>query len=208
MRRCRQASHGWTPRPDTTTLRYNCGLSRDFLTTTKISGGGDAGDQVSVFMADPGVHLLDEVLIHDRDALDDLSRTAAVRGLGRLFDDGVASRVGVSVYGAAGLEVVGEIVDAAGVPLQQVQVPANVRDRRLDESGVLADLSASGNHVVVCSGFLEGILLSPGGGLAHHPDVVKFRESTKRPSSALEACLGMFAGAMGGARGGGSDVGS
>ena len=165
-------------------------FSRDFQVTTKISGRDDAGGQVSASLADLGVHLLDAVLIHDWDSLDDASRTAAVRGLGRLLDDGVASRVGVSVYDAAGLEAAAEMFDTAGVPLQEVQVPANVLDRRLDESGVLADQSASGTHVVVRSVFLQGILLAPGGGLADHLDVVKFRDSIERPSSALEACLG------------------
>ncbi|MCH9690427.1 MAG: aldo/keto reductase [Gammaproteobacteria bacterium] len=165
-------------------------FSRDFQVTTKIGGGDDAGDQVSASLADLGVHLLDAVLIHDWDTLDDVSRMAAVRGLSGLLDDGVASRVGVSVYDAAGLEVAVEMFDAAGVRLQEVQVPANVLDRRLDESGALMDLSESGAHVVVRSVFLQGILLAPGGGLADHPDVVNFRDSIERPSSALEACLG------------------
>jgi aryl-alcohol dehydrogenase-like predicted oxidoreductase len=165
-------------------------FSRDFQVTTKISGRDDAGGQVSASLADLGAQSLDAVLIHDWDSLDDASRTAAVRGLGRLLDDGVSSRVGVSVYDAAGLEVAVEMFDAAGVPLQEVQVPANVLDRRLDESGALMDLSASGAHVVVRSVFLQGILLAPGGGLADHPDVVNFRDSIERPSSALEACLG------------------
>ena len=165
-------------------------FSRDFHVTTKINGVDDAGDQVASSLADLGVLLLDAVLVHDWDSLDDASRMAAVRGLGRLLDDGVASRVGVSVYDAGGLAVAVEMFDAAGVPLQEVQVPANVLDRRLDESGVLAELSTSGSHVVVRSVFLQGILLAPGGGLAHHPDVVKFRDSIQGRSSALEACLG------------------
>ena len=165
-------------------------FSRDFQVTTKISGRDDAGGQVSASLADLGVHLLDAVLIHDGDSMDDASRTAAVRGLGRVLDDGVASRVGVSVYDAAGLEAAAEMFDTAGVPLQEVQVPANVLDRRLDESGVLADQSASGTHVVVRSVFLQGILLAPGGGLADHSDVVTFRDSIQGRSSALEACLG------------------
>ena len=165
-------------------------FSRDFQITTKISGADDAGDQVSASLAHLGVQLLDAVLIHDWDSVDDASRMAAVGGLCRLLDDGVASRVGVSVYYAAGLPAAVEMFDAAGVPLQEVQVPANVLDRRLDESGALADLSASGAHVVARSVFLQGILLAPGGGLADHPDVVNFRDSIDGRSSALEACLG------------------
>ena len=70
-----------------------------------------------------------------------------------------------------------------------VQVPANVLDRRLDESGALMDLAASGAHVVVRSVFLQGILLASGGGLADHPDVARFRDSIGGQVSALEACV-------------------
>ena len=165
-------------------------FSRDLQVTTKISGGDDAGDQVSASMAALGAQSLDAVLIHDWDSLDDASQMAAVCGLGRLLDDGVVARVGVSVYDAAGLDAAVEMFDAARVPLQEVQVPANVLDRRLDESDVLADLSASGAHLAVRSVFLQGILLAPGGGLSDHPDVVNFRDSIEGRSSALETCLG------------------
>ncbi len=158
--------------------------------TTKVSGGDDAGDQVAASMECLGVQSIDAVLIHDWDSLDDVSRMVAIRGLGRLQDDGRVARPGVSVYDADGLDAAVEMFDAAGVPLHEVQVPANVLDRRLNESGVLADLAASGAHVVVRSVFLQGILLAPSGGLADHPDVVKFRESMGEQASWLEACLG------------------
>ena len=165
-------------------------FSRSFQVTTKISGGDDAGDQVSASLEDLGVRLLDAVLIHDWDSLDDSSRTVAVRGLGRLLDDGVASRAGVSVYDVVSLEAAADVFYAANVPLQAVQVPANVLDRRFDESAVLADLAAAGAHITARSAFLQGILLSTSGGRADHPDVVKFRESIGRQASSLEACLG------------------
>lgn len=165
-------------------------FSREFHVTTKISGGDDVDYLMSASMAEMGLQSLDAVLIHDWDSLDDASRMASVRGLGRLLVDGVVARVGVSVYDAAGLHAAVEMFDSAEVPLQEVQVPANVLDQRLNQLGVLADLAASGSHVVVRSVFLQGILLTPGGGLADHPDVVKFRESIEGKSSALEACLG------------------
>ena len=164
--------------------------AKSFSLTSKVMGGRSIVVQVQSSLGLLGLDSLAGVLVHDWDSLDDANRTAAVRGLGRLFDDGVVSRVGVSVYDSAGLDRAVEMFDAAGVPLQEVQVPANVLDRRLDESLVLADLVASGAHVVVRSVFLQGILLAHGGGLADHPDVVKFRDSIQGRSSALEACLG------------------
>jgi aryl-alcohol dehydrogenase-like predicted oxidoreductase len=87
------------------------------------------------------------------------------------------------------LESAASTFDAGGVPLGVVQVPANVLDRRLDSSSLLIELAAAGTHVVVRSAFLQGVLLSTGGGLANHPNVVRFRESVDS-TSLLEACLG------------------
>ena len=94
-----------------------------------------------------------------------------------LLESDKVSRVGVSVYDAAGLETAAETFDAAGVPLGEIQVPANVLDRRLDSSQLLINLAESGSRIVVRSAFLQGVLLSSGGGLADHADVVRFRES-------------------------------
>jgi aryl-alcohol dehydrogenase-like predicted oxidoreductase len=112
-----------------------------------------------------------------------------VLSYGQLLDSGKAVRVGVSVYDSVGLESAVSTFDAGGVPLGVAQVPANVLDRRLDSSEVLMELAAAGTHVVVRSAFLQGVLLAAGGGLADHPDVVRFRESVGPASSLLETCL-------------------
>jgi aryl-alcohol dehydrogenase-like predicted oxidoreductase len=164
-------------------------FAQDFAVTTKVSGGGDVLAQVDASLSDLGVESVDGVLIHDWDALDCKGQGMSVLSYGQLLDSGKVARVGVSVYDAAGLESAASTFDAGGVPLGVVQVPANVLDRRLDESSLLTELAAAGTHVVVRSAFLQGVLLSPGGGLADHPDVVRFRESVGS-ESLLEACLG------------------
>ena len=164
-------------------------FARDFAVTTKVSGGGDVLAQVDASLDELGVDSVDGVLIHDWDELDCKGQGMSVLSYGQLLDLGKVSRVGVSVYDSAGLESAVSTFDAGGVPLGVVQVPANVVDRRLDASSLLTELAATGTHVVVRSAFLQGVLLSADGGLADHPDVVRFRESVGSESSLLEACL-------------------
>jgi len=164
-------------------------FARDFAVTTKVSGGADVSDQVDASLAELEADSIDGVLIHDWDALDCKGQGMSVLAYGQLLDSGKVSRVGVSVYDSAGLESAVSTFDAGGVPLGVVQVPANVLDRRLDEAPLLMDLAASGAEVVVRSAFLQGVLLSGGGGLADHPDVVRFRESVGSETLLLEACL-------------------
>ena len=168
-------------------------FAQDFAVTTKVSGGDDVLAQVEASLNDLGVDSLDGVLVHDWDGLDCKGQGMSVLSYGQLLDSGKVARVGVSVYDAAGLESAASTFDAGGVPLGVVQVPASVLDRRLDESSLLMELAAAGTHVVVRSAFLQGVLLSTGGELADHPDVVRFRESVGS-ESLLEACLGHVGG--------------
>ena len=161
----------------------------DFSITTKVSGADDVAGQVAHSCRDLGIPALSGVLIHDWEALDCKGQGMSVLTLNQVLDSGTVSRVGGSVYDAAGLESAAATFDAGGVPLGIVQVPANVLDRRLDSSSLLRDLAAAGTHVVVRSAFLQGVLLSTGGRLADHPDTVRFRESVGS-TSLLEACLG------------------
>jgi len=161
----------------------------DFSITTKVGGGGDVGRQVDDSLRALGVDTLGGVLIHDWDGLDCKGQGMSVLGFAHLLDSGRVSRVGVSVYDAEGLASAVDTFDAAGVPLGEVQVPANVLDRRLDDSQTLAELARTGTRIVVRSAFLQGVLLVDGGGLADHLDVVRFRESVGSEWSLLEACL-------------------
>ena len=165
-------------------------FARDFPMTTKVSGGGDAAAQVADSLDALGIESLAGVLIHDWNALDCKGKGMSVLTFGQLLDAGSVSRVGVSVYDAAGLESAAETFDAAGVPLGVVQVPANVLDRRLDASSLLMESASAGAQIVVRSAFLQGVLLAPGGGLADHRDVARVRSGVESSgSSLLEACL-------------------
>ena len=165
-------------------------FASQFSVMTKVSGAGDVASQVADSLAALGVESLDGVLIHDWDGLDCKGQGMSVLSFSQLLDSGAVSRVGVSVYDAAGLESAVATFEAAGVPLGVVQVPANVLDRRLDSSALLMELAATGAQIVVRSAFLQGVLLSSGGGLADHADVVRFRSGVEASgSSLLEVCL-------------------
>ena len=163
-------------------------FARDFAVTTKVSGGNQVVAQVDTSLVELGVDALAGVLIHDWDSLDCKGQGMSVLSCGQLLESGKTARAGVSIYDTAGLESAVSTFDAGGVPLGVVQVPANVLDRRLDASQSLMELAAGGAHVVVRSAFLQGVLLASGGGLADHPDVVRFRESVGG-GSLLAQCL-------------------
>lgn len=165
-------------------------FASQFDVTTKISGGSDVATQVDASLKALGLSSVGGVLLHDWDQLDCQGQGMSVLGFSSLLDSGKVSRVGVSVYDAAGLESAATTFDAAGVPLGEIQVPANVLDRRLDSSSLLMELATSGSRIVVRSAFLQGVLLASGGGLADHADVVRFRSAVESArSSLLEACL-------------------
>lgn len=163
-----------------------------FEITTKVTGTADVVEQILSAQRIIGVDRLHAVLIHDWDELDDESRMRTVRSLGRLHDAHGVQRVGVSIYDEAGVTSAVDAFARRRCPLGALQVPANVLDRRLDESEVLAELAAEGTEIVVRSVFLQGILLSAGGGLADHADVVRFRtaaQSESSEASLVTACL-------------------
>ena len=164
-------------------------FASDFAVTTKVSGAGDVAGQVESAAATLGVESLHAVLVHDWDAIDCKGHGMSVLAFGELLNRGVIKRAGVSVYDLSGLESAVDTFDSAGVPLGALQVPANVLDRRLDASSLLTELSEGGTEVVVRSAFLQGLLLSTGGGLADHRDVVRFRSAVGDDGSLMEMCL-------------------
>ena len=165
-------------------------FASQFDVTTKISGGSDVAAQVEASLEALGLSSVGGVLLHDWDQLDCKGQGMSVLGFSALLESDKVSRVGVSVYDTAGLESAFETFDAAGVTLGEIQVPANVLDRRLDASSLLMELAAAGAQIVVRSAFLQGVLLSTGGGLADHEDVVRFRSGVEASGpSSLEVCL-------------------
>jgi aryl-alcohol dehydrogenase-like predicted oxidoreductase len=78
------------------------------------------------------------------------------RGLRRARDAGLAERIGLSVYSP---EQLAALVDR--LPLEIIQIPLNVFDRRFVETGWLDRLAAEDVEVHARSVFLQGLLLMP-----------------------------------------------
>jgi aryl-alcohol dehydrogenase-like predicted oxidoreductase len=79
---------------------------------------------------------------------------ALFESLQRLKALGLIERVGVSVYGPEDLDRV-----ARRFPLDIVQAPFSVFDRRLQSSGWLRELKSAGVEIHTRSAFLQGLLL-------------------------------------------------
>jgi aryl-alcohol dehydrogenase-like predicted oxidoreductase len=67
---------------------------------------------------------------------------------------GLVQRIGVSLYAPEQYDRL-----RARFPLQLVQIPLNIYDRRFIRSGALRDMAAAGVEVHVRSAFLQGLLL-------------------------------------------------
>jgi aryl-alcohol dehydrogenase-like predicted oxidoreductase len=77
-----------------------------------------------------------------------------IAALRALQDEGLVSRIGVSIYDPSELESLSSALDI-GI----VQAPYNVFDRRLESSGWLDRLAGMGCEVHTRSAFLQGLLL-------------------------------------------------
>jgi aryl-alcohol dehydrogenase-like predicted oxidoreductase len=96
------------------------------------------------------------LLVHDVRNLQGRGGAALWTQLERYRQDGLAGRIGVSVYDAAEAEAL-----AARFPIEIVQLPLNVFDQRPVRSGALERLAAGGIVVHVRSPLLQGLLLMP-----------------------------------------------
>lgn len=77
-----------------------------------------------------------------------------LRALTDLKSAGLVRKIGASVYAPTELERLVQLM-----PLDIVQAPYNILDRRLDESGWLERLHRIGTEIHVRSAFLQGLLL-------------------------------------------------
>ena len=94
------------------------------------------------------------LLLHNAADLAGPTGTAIHEAVLALKSDGFVRKVGVSVYSPAELDAT-----AARYPLDLVQAPLNVVDRRFLDSGWLRRLHDAGTEVHVRSSFLQGLLL-------------------------------------------------
>lgn len=133
---------------------------------------------------------VDCLLVHHGRDLAKPGGDRLVGALQELRDEGLTRRIGVSVYDGAEIDLVLERF----VP-DVVQVPFNLMDRRLVDSGHLRALKARGIEIHARSIFLQGILLKDRAELpaffARRGDV--FRTFDERIGAAglspLQACL-------------------
>jgi aryl-alcohol dehydrogenase-like predicted oxidoreductase len=98
---------------------------------------------------------LDNLYLHDPDALSGKEASETIAGLKEIIALGLANRVGVSVYSLQALLRAKELFPKLTV----FQVPENICDRRLLYSSELADLQSQGDKLIVRSIFLQGLLL-------------------------------------------------
>jgi aryl-alcohol dehydrogenase-like predicted oxidoreductase len=147
--------------------------ANSFRVTTKVAGSHPAEirRQIHEAIEQLGVSHLDACLIHDWESLDSDSAKRAARNLEAVREEGLVKAVGVSVYSEVGVKD----ADLAFSDLGQVQVPANVLDRRLDDSTLLRNLSDRGARIQVRSALLQGLLAGPSRSrLSRHPAVESY----------------------------------
>lgn len=104
-----------------------------------------------------GVGRLHGVLLHSPTQLLGKPQGAQLfKALENLKREGLARKIGISVYGPDELDALWP-----EFPFDLVQAPYNIVDRRLAASGWLARLHRAGAEVHVRSVFLQGLLLMP-----------------------------------------------
>jgi aryl-alcohol dehydrogenase-like predicted oxidoreductase len=98
---------------------------------------------------------LHAVLLHRPAQLLESKGDVLYNALTDLKTRGLATGVGISIYGPEELEAI-----ARRYPFDLVQTPLNVLDRRLEGSGWLRELAEAGVEVHVRSVFLQGLLVA------------------------------------------------
>lgn len=114
-------------------------------------------DQVKASMARLGVSVLYGLLLHRSEQLLGPQGRALYQSLQELKDSGRVQKIGISIYSPRELDAICPLF-----PLDLVQAPFNLVDRRLHSSGWLRRLKAAGVEVHTRSAFLQGLLLMPG----------------------------------------------
>lgn len=96
------------------------------------------------------------VLVHRAEDLLSAQGESLMEALLEFRQQGMADKVGVSVYNAAQIDAI-----LARFPIELVQLPVSVLDQRLIASGHLSKLRRAGIEVHARSAFLQGLLLMP-----------------------------------------------
>lgn len=111
-------------------------------------------DQVEASLARLGQKQIYGLLLHRPHDLLGSESKLLIRTLIDLKEAGFIQKIGISIYSPDGLD---EIFKRA--PIDLVQAPLNVVDRRMETSGWLDRLKADGVEIHARSAFLQGLLL-------------------------------------------------
>lgn len=135
------------------------GNSNRYVTKFSLPTDGSSPTQENVYsdsMKLLQVEKLHGVLFHKLEDLRDsrLEKTLEILRAGR--DAGILSKIGVSIYNRADLELALEVFP----DLDLLQLPANVLDMNLLESDEVHKLKSRGVEIHVRSVFLQGLLLT------------------------------------------------
>ena len=96
------------------------------------------------------------LLLHRSTDLNGRHGRDLAKGILRVRASGLAEKIGVSIYDPAELD---EVISL--MPLDLVQAPINLLDRRLERSGWVRRLHEEGVEIHARSTFLQGLLLLP-----------------------------------------------
>lgn len=165
-------------------LGETLGWNEEFLVSTKIGFDVCQDPQLVELSITKSLGLLrvpqiDTLYIHDERALLGEKSEELIQNLEDLRTKGMFRKLGASVYSLASIREIKRRFPSIGV----FQVPENICDRRLKESGELLELSKRDYEFVIRSIFLQGLLLM-------RPEQIPGR--LKGASSAVES-LGRFA---------------
>jgi aryl-alcohol dehydrogenase-like predicted oxidoreductase len=100
---------------------------------------------------------LKNLFLHDPEALIGFGASETIAGLKELIALDLVERIGISVYSLESLLRAKELLPELNI----FQVPENICDRRMLNSKELLDLRLGGDHFIVRSVFLQGLLLMP-----------------------------------------------
>lgn len=139
---------------------------RNFKTITKLPAlpdeladvAGWVERQVQTSMARLGTPALYGLLLHRSEQLLGPQGKALYQSLQELRGSGLVQKIGISIYSPRELDAICPVF-----PLDLVQAPFNLIDRRLQVSGWLQRLKVAGVEVHTRSAFLQGLLLMPKG---------------------------------------------
>jgi len=155
-------------------------------------------DHLNTSLQRLGVRQVHGLLLHRaEDLLDPVFGGALYRALRQAQEAGQVRKIGASIYAPQTLDALSHL------PLDLVQAPMSIFDRRLEQSGWLARLAERGTELHARSAFLQGLLLMAPAERPRHFDAwgEAWRDWDRwlqdHGLSPLQACLGHVLGLPG-----------